>query len=490
MVSVAGRAPERQRRHRALAVGELTLAYFLAAFDIFLILSLAVVSGASYHLIVYGVPGEIGNYATVGTLLAIPFVVAHAFAGQYGLNNFICKARPLEQTFLIWHFALICLIIIAFLTKSTEILSRGFLVCFYALGLAGLLTARTFTRTAFSRHILSGLLVPRRLLLVGTQALLATFSLRNLTEHSNLQVVGHSDLPDTGADEAKIGCNEGGVSIEVREALTRAALKANELRVDSVILLLDWSRTAMIRSSVETFRELPFTVYLGATGLTSAFTDVSSVRIGNKVAFRVVRPPLSDHQLVTKRIFDVVVAGVALLLLAPLFVATALFIAIDSPGPVFFLQRRKGFNRQDFRIVKFRTMTTMDDGDFIAQACRGDPRITRVGRILRRYNLDELPQLWNVLMGDMSIVGPRPHATAHSREFMGKIANYARRHNVKPGITGWAQINGYRGPTDTIEALRGRIEHDLHYIDNWSFTLDVYIMIMTLLSFRSYRNAF
>lgn len=489
MISVAGSAPERLEKHRAFAVGELTLAFFLAALDTLLIFALAVVSGAGYHVVVYGAPGAIGNYATVGLLVAIPYVVAHAFAGQYGLNTFLTRIRPLEQTFLIWHFALICLVIIAFLTKSTELLSRGFLVCFYVLGLAGLLTFRVSTGTMFSRHILSSLLAPRRLLLVGTPALLASFSSRDLATRPNLQVVGSCDLPDMATVPADTkSCDRG--CADTRDALVRAARKADELHVDSVVLLLDWSQAAMIRSSIETFRELPFTVYLGATSLTSTFTDANSVRIGNKLAFRVVRPPLTELQLATKRVFDVAVASIALLLLAPLFVVIALLIAADSPGPVLFLQRRKGFNRHDFRIVKFRTMTTMDDGDFIAQARRGDPRVTRVGRILRRYNIDELPQLWNVLMGEMSIVGPRPHATSHSREFMGRIANYARRHNVKPGITGWAQINGYRGPTDTIEALRGRIDHDLHYIDNWSFTLDIYIIAMTALSFRSYKNAF
>jgi lipopolysaccharide/colanic/teichoic acid biosynthesis glycosyltransferase len=135
-------------------------------------------------------------------------------------------------------------------------------------------------------------------------------------------------------------------------------------------------------------------------------------------------------------------------------------------------------------------MTTVEDGATIRQATRNDPRVTRVGRILRRNNLDELPQLLNVLSGEMSLVGPRPHAVAHNNEYEEKIRLYARRHNVKPGITGWSQVKGYRGQTDSIDKMRRRVEHDLYYIDNWSILFDVKIMLMTIFSLESYRNAY
>ena len=143
---------------------------------------------------------------------------------------------------------------------------------------------------------------------------------------------------------------------------------------------------------------------------------------------------------------------------------------------MFFVQRRYGFNQQPFRIIKFRTMRTLDDGPVIAQATRDDPRLTRIGRFLRRWNIDEIPQLFNVLTGDMSLVGPRPHALSHDHEYQQRISLYARRHNVKPGITGWAQIHGCRGEIDTDEKMRRRLEHDLFYIDNWSLWLDLQII--------------
>jgi len=156
---------------------------------------------------------------------------------------------------------------------------------------------------------------------------------------------------------------------------------------------------------------------------------------------------------------------------------------------VFFKQRRRGYNMAEFRIWKFRTMTTLEDGDTIKQAAEGDARITFPGAFLRRFSLDELPQLINVLKGEMSLVGPRPHAVAHDRFFERRIAGYPRRLNVKPGITGWAQVNGFRGATDTDEAMQLRVEHDIFYIDNCSVGFDLYILLLTLVSPKASQNA-
>jgi exopolysaccharide biosynthesis polyprenyl glycosylphosphotransferase len=190
-----------------------------------------------------------------------------------------------------------------------------------------------------------------------------------------------------------------------------------------------------------------------------------------------------------KRVFDVVTAMIALVALAPLLAVVAIVIKLDSRGPVLFRQTRHGYNNEVIKVLKFRTMTELEDGDNFVQVVQNDERITRVGAVLRRANIDELPQLINVLSGEMSIVGPRPHATAHNKLFEDKILLFSRRHVIKPGITGWAQVNGYRGATDTLEKMRRRVEHDLYYIDNWSFWFDLRIIIMTLFSKSAYINA-
>jgi exopolysaccharide biosynthesis polyprenyl glycosylphosphotransferase len=159
----------------------------------------------------------------------------------------------------------------------------------------------------------------------------------------------------------------------------------------------------------------------------------------------------------------------------------ALVIKLDSRGPVFFLQKRNGFNGKTFDIFKFRTMHVLEDGPAVKQATRDDPRVTRIGRWLRRSSIDELPQLFNVIRGEMSLVGPRPHATSHNSEYEKLIANYAFRHHVKPGLTGWAQVNGSRGETTQVDQMERRVEYDLWYINNWSPILDLRIVLQTVM---------
>ena len=169
---------------------------------------------------------------------------------------------------------------------------------------------------------------------------------------------------------------------------------------------------------------------------------------------------------------------------------TAIAIKLDSPGPVIFRQHRKGFNGRQFVIFKFRTMTVQENGPSVAQATRDDPRVTAIGRLLRSASIDELPQLLNVLKGDMSLIGPRPHALAHDNYFENILSDYAFRHHVKPGITGWAQCNGARGATPSIEHISERVTLDLWYINNWSLWLDIQILIKTFFEVLRKRNAY
>src|SRR5262249_13558848 len=189
--------------------------------------------------------------------------------------------------------------------------------------------------------------------------------------------------------------------------------------------------------------------------------------------------PIVGWSLLLKEIEDRLFAAVLLLVLLPVFALIALAIKLDSQGPVFFRQKRYGFNNNPITIFKFRQMVASPEEAGVPQARRNDPRVTRVGAFLRRTSLDELPQLINVLNGEMSLVGPRPHAVAHNEQYAKVIDDYLSRHRVKPGITGWAQVNGLRGETDTPEKMRLRVQHDLFYIDNWSFWFDLKILALT-----------
>lgn len=191
-----------------------------------------------------------------------------------------------------------------------------------------------------------------------------------------------------------------------------------------------------------------------------------------------------------KALFDYLVAAIAVILLSPLLLMIALAIKIDSPGSILFKQRRYGIDGREITVWKFRTMHVQEDADRVVQATAGDDRVTRLGRFLRRTSLDELPQFFNVLQGSMSIVGPRPHAVAHNEEYRQKIDGYMMRHRIKPGITGWAQVNGWRGETDTLEKMRKRVEYDLYYIRHWSVWLDIKIVLLTLVRGFGGKNAY
>jgi putative colanic acid biosynthesis UDP-glucose lipid carrier transferase len=191
--------------------------------------------------------------------------------------------------------------------------------------------------------------------------------------------------------------------------------------------------------------------------------------------------PFTGMSAVIKRLSDVVMSSAILLMIWPLLLAVAIAVKVSSKGPVFFKQRRYGMNGESVLVYKFRSMTVMEDGDNVVQATRNDQRLTPIGNFLRKTSLDELPQFINVLEGKMSIVGPRPHANAHNEQYRKLIKGYMVRHKVRPGITGWAQVNGYRGETDTLDKMISRIDYDLDYLRNWSIWLDLKIVIKTAL---------
>jgi Undecaprenyl-phosphate glucose phosphotransferase len=261
---------------------------------------------------------------------------------------------------------------------------------------------------------------------------------------------------------------------------------------DDIIFLADTVDLPRISALVGPLSELPVSVHVIPTASTELWASAKVANLGETAAIQVVRPPLTRFDLSIKRAFDIGASAVGLVLLSPLMLTVALGVKLESPGPVLFRQNRHGYNNEIIPVVKFRTMNVLEDGEStetFTQARANDGRLTRLGRVLRRSNIDELPQLINVLRGDMSLIGPRPHPIALNAMFRERIIPYSRRHNVKPGLTGWAQVNGLRGETDTFEKMQRRVECDMFYIDNWSFLFDLKILLMTLFSKSAYHNA-
>jgi undecaprenyl-phosphate galactose phosphotransferase/putative colanic acid biosynthesis UDP-glucose lipid carrier transferase len=235
---------------------------------------------------------------------------------------------------------------------------------------------------------------------------------------------------------------------------------------------------------------LPVAVRLLPDSRVRSLTSYASSARQRVLSIEIQRAPLSGAERFVKRGMDIFLATLALVFFLPVMALTAIAIKLDGPGPVIFKQHRKGFNGRQFIMFKFRTMTVQENGPSVAQVTRNDPRVTAIGRLLRSASIDELPQLLNVLKGDMSLIGPRPHAVAHDNQFEKILSDYAFRHHVKPGITGWAQCNGARGATPSIEHISQRVKLDLWYINNWSLWLDVHIFFKTFFEVLRKRNAY
>jgi len=271
-------------------------------------------------------------------------------------------------------------------------------------------------------------------------------------------------------------------------ACERAADFVRRHAVDAIYIALPISTAPRIAELLQDLRDTTASIYFVPNLFGFDLVQPRCLEIHGIPALAVCETPHQGMSGLRKRAIDIFLAVIALLLLGPFMLATAVAVKLSSPGPVFFRQRRYGLNGEEINVYKFRSMSVCEDGAVVTQATADDQRITRLGRFLRRRSLDELPQVLNVLSGKMSFVGPRPHAIAHNEQYRKLISGYMIRHKVRPGMTGWAQVNGLRGETDTVEKMRERIAYDIDYMNNWSLWLDLRILARTaMLVFRDDR---
>jgi Undecaprenyl-phosphate glucose phosphotransferase len=484
MSSVSDQVLETFRPRRVVALARGAFGPLILLADVIAIVSVAGLTEAIYHLYAYANVAANEYFLQIGVVAASIFVLPNLFRGEYALANYLSFRPHVRRSLQLWHVTFLCLLALGFVTKMTDVYSRGATILFYVVGFPALMLTRYAVVRAVVVGSRIGLVTAQRVFLIGDSGEIIRFLRQHQPWNLGLRIVGTAPLTPVAE----------GVPPESRAQMLRADLAAaidgaRSLGPDAVFIILPWSDTETIERCVEELLTIPAEIHLGPERILDRFDNVRIAKFGRIASLQLTRQPLSPFEVLQKRVFDFAVATGILLLILPFLIGVAVLIRLDGRGPVFFLQRRYGFNQQPFRIIKFRTMTTTDDGDVVVQATADDQRITRVGRWLRRFSIDELPQLLNVIKGDMSLVGPRPHALSHNREYEQKISLYARRHNVKPGITGWAQVNGLRGETDTDDKMHRRVEHDLHYIDNWSLWLDLRILLLTVFSRKSHRNA-
>lgn len=428
------------------------------------------------------------EWEAIHTSLMLSVFILYGTAAKYsGLYKSWCNARMLNEiglAWLSWSVALLILVFVIYVFDIPIKFAHGLIGLWFVLGLSVLAIYRTVLRILLRWFRMHG----RN---CRTVAIVGATDIGSRLEHymQNMAWIGLNCLgtfddrvPDSDRTMAVDTVLRGSVNDLIEHA------KAGE--VDIVYLALSMGQEVAVKNVMDALSNTTVTVYLvpdySQLYLLRAHWEV----LGNIPMVGLVDTPNKGYGGVLKATIDVVLAGSLIVLLAlPMFLVAA-GVLLTSPGPVIFRQTRYGLNGREFKIWKFRTMTVCEDRDEFQQAVRNDPRVTKFGAFLRRTSIDELPQLFNVLMGDMSIVGPRPHPVAMSDQQRNLINRYMQRYKVKPGITGWAQVNGARGETDTLEKIRTRVRLDLEYIDNWTIWLDLKIIYHTIRIVLNDANAY
>jgi Undecaprenyl-phosphate glucose phosphotransferase len=441
--------------------------------DCLLVIATSLLTGIAYHSF-YAIEGfgRIYTFLGVGVLTAALFTALLAARGNYQPHELMNWQRQVRQISTAWLFTFLLLSFVAFYLKTTAFYSRGATLTFFISGWALLGIWRFYINRSLARAMVEGGFAEKRIILIAEQDQLNIPNLANELYRYGYQTVQTYKLSSLSSSAI--------ASMQLSETVTAILEKSRKESIDGLFLLVSWSDIMALELLHERIRPLAIPVYLLPDRNIAHLQRYRFVSAGVGWIAELKRAPLSATERVFKRTLDLMLASLALITLAPLLVLVAASIKLLSRGPVLFMQTRNGFNGRPFRMCKFRTMFVLEDGPIIQQATKDDPRVTWLGRLLRRTNLDELPQLFNVIVGQMSLVGPRPHAAAHNSEYERLIANYAYRYHVKPGITGWAQINGYRGETRTLDLMEKRVELDRWYIENWSYWLDLKIILRTL----------
>lgn len=428
--------------------------------------------GLLAHVIVSPDAASAGWYPETSLALGVAALALLRPFGAYRVNPLEPLDPRVFQALAGWAAVFGMFLAVTNLTQTTDAFSRSWIVATFVLGVLCLVLARAMA-LRYLRHLgAEGRLGPR-VAVIGRGAAL----------HETAQAVLRDPLGLARLIEAH------DLDPSPEAALERLVKTIRAGKVSEVLIALSEPDTTL-QSLMNELKSEAVTVRLALPSTLRQVPVLGFERPAGVPALSLSEVPLSGWSSVVKRIEDLVLGSLLLVLAAPVMLIIAVLILATTGRPVLFRQQRHGFNNNTFGVYKFRTMTTSDDGPVVPQARRGDPRITPLGRILRRTSLDELPQLVNVIKGDMSLVGPRPHAVSHNDQYAESIDGYLGRHRVKPGITGWAQVNGLRGEIDTPEKMHRRLEYDLHYIENWSLLFDLRIIAQTITILLGDPNAY
>jgi Undecaprenyl-phosphate glucose phosphotransferase len=435
-------------------------------------------------------PVIIGNpyYMAAIGMTAIVTVAGFDIMGLYAHTAFNSFIRQMPPVLVAWTAAFALLLAGVFFLKVGNEFSRVWFAAWYVSGVIVLMGERLVVAGIVRRWTQQGRLYRRAAIYGGGAISEKLIHDLEIDVDSDIRITGvFDDRGDDRVDRIIAGYPRLG-------GLKQLVSFARNSRLDLVIVALPITAEKRVIEVTRALAVLPAEVKLPARSTELRFTPATYSRVGNVAMIDLLEKPIADWGSVAKWTFDKVVGILALILLAPLMLAVAAAIKFDSRGPALFRQKRYGFNNELVEVFKFRSMhTDLCDANATTLVTKHDPRVTRVGRFIRKTSIDELPQLFNVILGNLSLVGPRPHALeakAAGDLYDDVVDGYFARHKVKPGITGWAQINGWRGETDTPEKIQKRVECDIYYIENWSLMLDTYILLRTPFALLKSENAY
>ena len=485
-----GRGPMREALGGTLSNAQFVAPRVVAALsriaDATVMFLIAMLSGLRDPSFIAHVDGLVFFVCSISAAVFLPLLLE--IAGLYRLDSLLMPAKSIFRLLVSWALLFAVLVFVVFLFKQGISVSRGWLLTWVVAGFGLFLTYRFFIAALLRKLNQDGRFNKRAVIVGGGEA--AAKVIANLQAHNDtgISLVGYFDDRDDDRSFAVAhGVHKLG-SIDDLIDFSRAT------RIDSVIITLPVTAEDRLLQVLNRLWVLPVDIRLSAYGQKLRYRPRAYSYIGNLPCLDMFDRPLGEWGPLLKATMDKILASLAIIVLSPIFAIVALAVKLDSDGPILFKQKRFGFNNELIEVYKFRSMyTDLTDVDASKLVTKGDPRVTRVGQFIRRTTLDELPQFFNVLKGDLSLVGPRPHATkakAADSLYEHVVDGYFARHKVKPGITGWAQINGWRGETDTAEKIERRVEHDLYYIENWSLTFDLYILARTPLALLNTENAY
>lgn len=477
--TIAARKPAVRRK--SLLLSESIVSGLVRLADV---LAIALIGVAAYCLIVGWAPNTYRVYLTeVAVNIGLTLSVFH-YAGLYDFNTIVAWPNRMRQMVLLNALVMLVLAALAVALNISDQFSRLWFFSSFLCSTVLMFAGRGASKSVIRHLARSGTLV-RNLAIVG-----ASGQALHLVERLHQQdapwkrIIGVFDDRRTRISSEIDG-------LPVLGNLDDLVTYVRRGLVQDVVITLPWSADTRLISIIAKLRPLPVHIYLGSDLIGYHFPRHREQMLEGVPVMEIASAPLTGWSGLIKSIEDKVIASIVLLLLSPLMLGIAVAIRLNSPGPILFRQKRYGFNNEVIVVYKYRSMyhnRPKEEG--VPQARKGDPRVTRVGGILRRTSLDELPQLLNVLKGNMSLIGPRPHAVEHNEQYAKLIGGYHGRHKVKPGITGWAQVCGFRGETDTLDKMRLRVEHDIYYIENWSMWFDLKILFMTAFLGWTHRNAY